>query len=416
MFHRIGGSAYKADLENTLEICRILGNPERNFRTIHVGGTNGKGSTSHLIASVLQTAGYKTGLYTSPHLKDFRERIRIDGKKIPKSYVTSFVGKNRKLFDHIRPSFFEYTIGMAFEYFSEEKVDVAVIEVGLGGRLDSTNVITPELSIITNIGFDHIAFLGNTLEKIAFEKAGIIKPGIPVVIGESQPQTEEIFKQVALKNDSPIFFADHTFQLTNLKTSTGKFPKISFKVLKRNHEWISSLLCPLTGNYQQKNIITVLKALDILSRKGFEIDKEIIHKGFDRIIINTGFQGRWQKLSDHPKVICDVGHNEDGMKYVVQQLSEESFEHLHFVFGMVNDKDFDHILSILPESATYYFCKANIPRGLDATILKTKASGFMLTGDVFGSVREAFEAAKCRAGKNDLIFVGGSTFVVAEVL
>lgn len=396
MYQRIGASAYKADLGNTIALCGLLQNPEKRFRSIHIAGTNGKGSTSHMIASVLQSAGFKTGLYTSPHLKDFRERIKINGKMIPKSYVSEFVHHNKKAFEDIQPSFFEYTAVMAFQYFADEKVDVAVIETGMGGRLDSTNVITPLLSVITNISKDHTAFLGDTLPKIAGEKAGIIKPGVPVVIGETQPVTSEIFIQKAKETGSKIFFADQLLPLD-----------IILELIDE---------APLKGLYQHKNIVTSYQAIRILIESGFSITEENIHHGYKNVIRQTGLQGRWQRIPGKPKTICDVGHNEAGISYILEQLKTEKFDRLHWVFGMVNDKDADSILKLLPDSAIYYFCKANIPRGLDAEELQKKASNFGLKGDVYLSVKEAFHAAKSAAGDQDLVFVGGSTFIVAEVL
>ena len=396
MFQRIGASAYKADLGNTIAMCAILGHPENRFRSVHIAGTNGKGSTSHMIASVLQSAGYKTGLYTSPHLKDFRERIRINGRMIPKSFVTGFVSKNKKLFEEINPSFFEYTAVMAFQYFAEEKVDIAVIETGMGGRLDSTNVITPLLSLITNISKDHTAFLGDTLPKIAMEKAGIIKPGIPVVIGETQSETEGVFIQKANETGSEIFFADQLIKWDSIsRLSDG---------------------VPLKGLYQKKNIVTSYQAIQLLINIGFRISAEDIHRGYKNVIRLTGLMGRWQLLQRKPRIICDVGHNEAGIQYIIEQLKTEQFDRLHWVFGLVNDKDSHSILKLLPAAATYYFCKANIPRGLDASELQKKANKFGLQGDVYNSVGEAFQAAKNAAGNQDLVFVGGSTFIVAEVI
>jgi dihydrofolate synthase / folylpolyglutamate synthase len=398
MFHRIGAAAYRADLSNTTALCSLLNNPEKKFRSIHIAGTNGKGSTSHMIASVLQSAGFKTGLYTSPHLKDFRERIRVNGKKIPKSYVIKFVKQHRKAFEPIQPSFFEYTAVMAFQYFADEKVDIAVIETGMGGRLDSTNVITPLVSVITNISKDHTAFLGDTLPAIAAEKAGIIKPRVPVVIGESQSEVEDVFIAKAKERKAPIIFADQNYSPQAL--TTGGL----------------SLNCPLKGSYQEKNIITSYQAIRLLINKGFHISDEYIRHGFRNVIKQTGLQGRWQIIGKKPKTICDVGHNEAGIRYILQQLEKEKYEKLHWVFGLVNDKDANGILKLLPSSAVYYFCKANIPRGLDASELRNKAKAFGLNGNIYSSVKDAYQSACKSAGDHDLVFIGGSTFIVAEVL
>jgi dihydrofolate synthase/folylpolyglutamate synthase len=393
MFHRVGAAAYRADLTNTIVLCKLLGNPENSFRSVHIAGTNGKGSTSHMIASILQSAGFKTGLYTSPHLKDFRERIRINGKKIPKAYVSKFVKAYRKSFEPVQPSFFEYTAVMAFKYFADQKVDIAVIETGMGGRLDSTNVITPLLSVITNISKDHMAFLGNRLPDIAKEKAGIIKPGIPVLIGETQDEVKEVFIARAKELKCRIVFAD--------QISIGD--SIPY-------------LCPLKGLYQEKNKLTSYQAVQVLKQSGFNISEDAIRSGYRDVIRQTGLQGRWQILSRKPKVICDVGHNEAGINYILHQLKTEKYNRLHWVFGLVNDKDADNILGMLPKEAIYYFCKANIPRGLDVDELALKALKFGLEGKKYSAVHVAFQAAKEAADDDDLVFVGGSTFVVAEVL
>jgi dihydrofolate synthase / folylpolyglutamate synthase len=404
MFHRIGAAAYKADLANTLSLSLILGNPENNFKSIHIAGTNGKGSTSHLLASVLQSAGYKTGLFTSPHLKDFRERIKINGKKVPKSWVTQFVASHMKEFEPVKPSFFEYTAVMAFRYFSEEKVDIAVIETGMGGRLDSTNVITPLLSVITNISKDHTAFLGNSLPEIAKEKAGIIKKNVPVVIGETQQEVRDVFMKKAEEMGSRLYFADENYRLEVSRAGTT--------IMQDG----VTIKCPLKGIYQHKNFLTAYQALILLNENGFRITENDIRKGFRNVISNTGLQGRWQKLQNKPKVICDVGHNEAGISYILQQLQDEKFEKLHWIFGLVNDKDASTILGMLPKKTTYYFCKANIPRGLKVDALKEKADSFGLKGKTYPSVKNAYQAALEAAGDHDLVFVGGSTFVVAEVL
>ena len=390
MYQRQGKSAFKNDLSNTLKLSHHLGNPEKDFKSVHVAGTNGKGSTSHMLASVLQEAGFKVGLYTSPHLKDFRERIKINGKPVSKQFVTSFIKRNRTFFENHSLSFFEMTVGMAFEYFSKENIDIAVIEVGLGGRLDSTNIITPEVSVITNIGLDHTQFLGNTLEAIAYEKAGIIKPNIPVVIGETQLETKAVFEAIAKKNNSNITFAD----------------KESVDIPKSD----------LIGNYQSKNIRTVLQTIKELQQIGYDISKDQIEKGLLHVVKNTGLMGRWQQIHSSPKVICDTGHNREGLKYVMDQISKEHFDALHIVFGVVNDKDLNSIIHLLPKQATYYFCKPDMPRGLDAHILRQFFSDHQLRGEAYNSVKEAYQAALSLGKPNDFIFVGGSTFVVAEII
>ena len=416
MYHRIGAAAYKGDLNNTWAICNLLGNPQHAFRSVHIAGTNGKGSTSHMLASILQDKGFKTGLYTSPHLTDFRERIRINGIKIPEEKVISFVEKYKPEFEKIQPSFFEMTVGLAFDHFREEKIDIAIIEVGLGGRLDSTNIITPLLSVITNISFDHMQFLGDTLEKIAKEKAGIIKPGIPVVIGETKEDIRHVFIEKARKEQSDIVFADAEFtagKSSTWKAGTGKM----YLDIFRNHTiYLSNLESPLGGNYQKKNIITVCAACEVLSSYVGPVSAEDIRKGILNVIDNTGLAGRWQILSRVPLTICDTGHNEAGLREVLDQISKTPHENLHFVFGLVNDKEIDKILQMLPKDATYYFCKADIPRGLDSKELRVKALGYGLTGEAFDSVKEALKAAQQCAGINDLVFIGGSTFVVAEVV
>jgi len=413
IFQRVGGAAYRADLSNTIALCKILGHPENTFKSVHIAGTNGKGSTAHMIAAILQSAGYKTGLFTSPHLVDFRERIRINGKKIPKSYVTRFVGKNKRPFEPIHPSFFEYTAVLAFQYFSEEKVDVAIIETGMGGRLDSTNVITPMISAITNISMDHTAFLGSSLPEIAREKAGIIKKGIPVIVGETQSEVKDVFLSRSSEMKSAIYFSDQNYYLS--KAFKGEY-KISPRVSNTVTSDEVSISCPLTGIYQEKNFITTYQLVKQLIENGFQINDESIQTGFKNIVKLTGLQGRWQLLSRRPKIICDVGHNEAGIINILEQLASERFDHLHWVLGLVNDKDSDSILELLPSSAKYYFCKANIPRGLDERKLKDQAKAFGLKGKSYPSVKEAYQTAINSASNNDLVFIGCSTFVVAEVL
>ncbi|UOK43622.1 MULTISPECIES: bifunctional folylpolyglutamate synthase/dihydrofolate synthase [Flavobacterium] len=389
MFQQQGASAYKKDLTNTILLSTRLGNPEKKLRFIHVAGTNGKGSTSSMIASVLQEAGCKVGLYTSPHLKDFRERIKIDGNEISQEFVVDFIADNKSFFEENQLSFFEMTVGLAFDYFVKEKVDVAVIEVGMGGRLDSTNIITPLVSVITNIGFDHTQFLGDTLGAIAGEKAGIIKPNVPVVVGEYTPETKPVFLAKAAACGSDIYFASDLI--------------------------LEDYPCGLLGDYQFHNKKTVVKTIDVL--KGhFAVSEEDLKTGLLNVVSNTGLLGRWQQLSSNPKVICDTAHNSHGLKIVLNQIAKEKFEKLFFVLGVVNDKDLDSILPLFPKNANYFFCKPNIFRGLDAEELCEKASVFGLEGRVCDSVSGAYNEALQAAGKNDFIYVGGSTFVVAEIM
>ena len=423
MFHRIGAAAYKADLKNIIALSENLNNPEKKFKSIHVAGTNGKGSVSHMIASVLQESGYKTGLFTSPHLKDFRERIRINGKMIEEETVTDFIEKHKRFFDVIEPSFFEWTTALAFNYFEKEKVDIAVIETGLGGRLDSTNIITPQLSVITNISFDHMQFLGDTLEKIAVEKAGIIKNGISVVVGERQKESENIFINKAKEANSSIVFASDHYQseIISLLNEVQ-----TFRIRKNEKILYDKLSIDLTGAYQLRNICTVLQSLELLKNKFPKIDDDKIRNGLRKIKANTGLLGRWHIIAKNPLTIADVGHNEAGIKYVMDQLNsmlvknqEDRIQNkikLHIVFGIVNDKDPSHILALLPKHASYYFCKANIPRALDADELKNTATSFNIYGESYASVITALEAAQKNANKEDIIFIGGSTFVVAEII
>lgn len=390
MYQRVGKAAYKADLSNTILLADHLGNPENSFKSIHVAGTNGKGSTSHMLASILQHAGYKVGLYTSPHLKDFRERIRINGEMIPEDYVTNFIGMHKEFFEVNALSFFEMTVGLAFDYFRKEEVDITVIEVGLGGRLDSTNIITPEVSVITNIGFDHMNFLGNTLEEIAAEKAGIIKENIPVVIGEIQKETRYVFEQVAEQNFAPICFAEELV--------------------------IPGFQTDLSGTYQKKNLRTAIAAIHSLKERGWEIPEHAIRSGLLTVVSTTGLRGRWEVIQDSPKVICDTAHNREGLEIVLDQLGGEPYEKLRIVMGVVNDKDLDSILPLFPEEATYYFCKPDVPRGMEAEKLKLEAAEFLLLGEAFNSVEEAYRKALKEADDEDIIYVGGSTFTVAEII
>jgi len=413
MFTRVGAIALKKDLHNTLVLCAALANPQHKFKSIHVAGTNGKGSTSHMLAAILQKAGYKTGLYTSPHLKDFRERIRINGKMIPKSNVIDFVKTQKRLIQEVEPSFFEVTVAMAFDYFAKEKVDFAVIEVGLGGRLDSTNVITPELAVITNISLDHTNILGNTLTEIAKEKAGIIKKGIPVVIGEQHEETEGVFLQKAKLENAPIYFAD---KLLKLKESKVQNSKLVVTVQKQDNSIYPELKLDLTGKYQQKNILTVIESINQLQDLGYKISDDAIYSGLRNVKKITGLQGRWQTLSKNPLVICDTGHNIAGITEVLKNINATPHQKLHFVIGMVKDKDISNILMILPRNAHYYFCAPGLERALSAEELAMQASAFGLKGSVYSTVKEAAAKAKISASKNDLIFIGGSTFVVAEII
>ena len=391
MYQRIGAGAFKKDLTNTILLASRLGDPHHNFKSIHVAGTNGKGSVSHMIASVLQEAGYKVGVYTSPHLKDFRERIKINGEEIPEEAVIQFIERNKAFLEANKLSFFEMTVGMAFDHFSREKVDIAVIEVGLGGRLDSTNIITPVLSVITNIGMDHTDLLGNSLEQIAREKAGIIKPGVPVVIGENQPETKPVFSEIAANLNSEIIFAEDTET--------------------------ENLVSDLKGDYQVKNIRTVLTAVKQLNKNSsWNISPENIKNGLLKVKANTGLRGRWDILQQEPKVICDTAHNAEGLIYALKQLANEKFDSLRIVMGVVSDKDLDKILPLFPKNAKYYFSKPNVPRGMDAEILSQKSLEFGLKGEVYSSVSKAYEAALKDASRGDVIYVGGSTFTVAEII
>ena len=413
MYQKIGAKAYKPDLGNIVELLDFLGNPQNKFKTVHVAGTNGKGTVSHTLASIFQECGYKTGLYTSPHLLDYRERIRINGQMIPEQNVIDFIGDNKEKFEAMELSFFEMATGMAFDYFAKEKVDIAIIEVGLGGRLDSTNVIHPELSVITNISLDHVHMLGNTLEEIAFEKAGIIKPNTPVVIGETQPETKDVFLKKAKECNAPIYFADQIVDCDKIHIESLDYQK--FDIWKNNELYIEAVEFPLLGYYQKKNLATVICAIDILKEK-FKIEKKDIVTGLEFVVKNTNLMGRWQVLGRQPLVIADTGHNVGGVKEIVMQLSDMTFRKLHFVLGCVNDKDIDGILHLLPHYAEYYFCKADIPRGLDANILAEKASEAGLRGNVYESVQQAYNSALNNASFDDVVFIGGSNFTVAEVI
>lgn len=414
MYQRIGKAAYKADLETTLKLDAAFENPHKTYKTIHVAGTNGKGSVSHSLASVLQEAGYKVGLYTSPHLRDFRERIRINGHMITENAVIQFVENNQSLLDDLKPSFFEMTVAMAFDYFREKAVDVAVIEVGMGGRLDSTNIIEPEVSVITNIGMDHTAFLGTTKEEIAGEKGGIIKANVPLVIGQTQSETQNIFRKEADKKGTTIEFADQKYHISVATNSVDE--QQILQVYQNETLLFPDLRLGLLGQYQQKNVLTVLCAIDQMKGKGFEISKHDIYKGLEKVNENTGMLGRWHYLGFNPRIICDTGHNQDGIEAIVKQIENTAHQKLHFILGMVNDKDHDSVLNLLPKNAQYYFTRASIPRSLAEDELKLRAEKHGLHGETYENPMLALAAAKKNADGNDLIFIGGSTFVVADVL
>ena len=393
MFQQVGGAAYKEGLENTLTLDAHFGHPHRRYRTIHVAGTNGKGSCSHTLAAVLQEAGYKVGLYTSPHLVDFRERIRVNGVPVPEEYVIRFVEEERSFFEPLHPSFFELTTAMAFRYFADERVDVAVVEVGLGGRLDCTNIIRPDLCVITNISFDHVQFLGDTLAKIAGEKAGIIKRGVPVVIGEATEETRPVFEAKAKETDAPIYFAEDC--------DREDYPDIEFE---------------LKGLYQKKNKQTLLTALPLLKEAGYHIDEQAVRSGFAHVTSLTGLMGRWQKLQNSPTLVCDTGHNVGGIRYIVEQLKEEKYRRLHIVMGMVNDKDVQGVLGLMPKEAVYYFTQASVKRAMPAGRLKELGLEAGLRGECYADVPAAVRAAQKESLPEDFIFVGGSSFIVADLL
>jgi dihydrofolate synthase/folylpolyglutamate synthase len=411
MFQRIGAAAFKKDLTNTIALCEHLGNPQSRFKSIHVAGTNGKGSTSHALCSILMESGYKVGLYTSPHLKSFTERIKINGNEIPEGEIVTFVAQNKAFLEELKPSFFEMTVGMAFWYFAKEKVDIAVIEVGMGGRLDSTNVILPELSVITNIGYDHMQFLGDTLPLIAGEKAGIIKQHVPVVISQTQPETQPVFLTKAAEMQAPIHFADQIFRVNTSKPSASGLQ--TFEV-ESDREFVQYDM-DLFGNYQRYNLPGILQACQVLNTLGWKIPETVLRRGLSRIVTNTGLKGRWQILGTAPWVICDTGHNEDGIRMILDQINQMKFEHLWMVIGMVRDKDISKILSMLPKKANYVFCEAKIPRAMPATELSELALGQGLQGEIVPDVNAAVSHAKRMVNENDLIFIGGSTFVVAEI-
>ena len=410
LFQNIGKDGYKEGLYNTQTLDVHFGHPHKAYRTIHIAGTNGKGSCAHTLAAILQAAGLRTGLYTSPHLKSFRERIRINGQPLPEDYVTEFVEQEKRFFEPLHPSFFELTTALAFKYFKDEKVDIAVIETGLGGRLDCTNIIRPILSIITNISLDHMQFLGNTLEQIAREKAGIIKDGIPIIIGETTAETHPVFEQAALRANAPIVFAEDHPQIVE-STSNCKDGSRDYKTLL-----LGNLHGELGGLCQEKNTNTLIHAIIELRKIGLRITDENIHSGFANVCKLTGLLGRWQKINDRPTVICDTGHNEGGFIYISKQLKAQKYARLHIVLGMVSDKDIRAVLSLLPKIAVYYFTKANIKRALDETMLQQIAEQFDLKGNCYQNVKNAYQAALSDAADNDFIFVGGSSYIVADFL
>jgi len=417
MFTRVGAAALKNDLHNTLELCNLLDNPQHKFKSIHIAGTNGKGSTSHMLAAILQQAGYKVGLYTSPHLQDFRERIRINGQMVPEKFVVEFVEQMQNAIAGIEPSFFELTVAMAFHYFALEQVDVAVIEVGLGGRLDSTNVITPELSVITNISYDHMHILGNTLPEIAAEKAGIIKAGVPVVIGETQPAVQSVFINKAAELQAPIHFADQEWlvQESNLNPAHPG-SGLQMQLLHKQQQQVKHITLGLSGQYQEKNIMTVLSAVKVLQHSGWNIPDAALHDGLLHVKKLTGLRGRWEVMSENPLLVMDVGHNEAGIKEIIQQLRHTKYQQLHIVTGFVKDKAVDAVLPLFPVTATYYFTKAQIPRALDEHILAEIAAANGLRGHTYATVQEALQAAKQHAHKDDMILVCGSFFIVSEAM
>jgi len=413
MFQRVGAVAYKADLSNTIHLCGAIDNPERKFKSIHIAGTNGKGSSSHMLSAILQSAGYKTGLYTSPHLKEFTERIKINGVEIDQAYIIRFVNRIRPEIGKISPSFFEITVAMAFDYFAAHRVDFAVIETGLGGRLDSTNVISPILSLITNIGYDHMDLLGNTLPLIAKEKAGIIKSNTPAVISERQTEVELVFKTKASAEKSPLVYADEKVRM--IEILDGASPTFTFNVYCEEELVLEKLQPALKGDYQKKNIPGVITTIIMLKELGYRITWQNVRDGIENVVSLTGLKGRWQKIGENPLIICDTGHNVDGLAEVVKQIRKQKFRNLFIVLGMVKDKDVSNVLALLPTEAYYFFCQASIPRALYANLLCEKATFRGLRGEVIPDVNKAVAAAKSRASKEDFIFIGGSTFVVGEV-
>jgi len=419
MFSRIGTAAYKKDLTNIQKLSNFLNHPYKKFKSVHIAGTNGKGSVSHMLAAILQTAGYKTGLYTSPHLKDFRERIRINGEMVSKKFIVDFTGKIKPVIEEIDPSFFEITVAMAFEYFAEQNVQIAVVETGLGGRFDSTNIITPELSVITNIGWDHMNILGDSLEKIAFEKAGIIKQNIPVVVGETLPETEKVFKQVAKEKNAFLALASDKRQAISwhwekpARRSGGH--ELLVEVTQQDKTDHQVYRLDLPGIYQAKNLITVLEICSQLNQQGWKIEETDVKSGFQNAKKLTDLHGRWEVIHPHPLIILDVAHNEDGIKMLMEQVEVTEHDHLHIVIGIVKEKDPEKLLALFPKLAHYYFTQANIPRALNADILKETAQAFGLKGEVYTDVNAAVKAAVAKSEKNDMILVCGSVFLVGEV-
>jgi len=412
MYSRIGAAAFKKDLTNTIILCEDIGNPHHKFKSIHVAGTNGKGSVSHMLAAILQTAGYKTGLYTSPHLKDFRERIKVNGVEINEKFITDFTEKIKPLIEEIEPSFFEITVAMAFDYFAKQEVDIAVIEVGLGGRFDSTNIITPELSVITNIGWDHMNILGDSLEKITFEKGGIIKPNIPVVIGETIPESKPIFEKIASEKNAPLHLATKE---RNVASWEWEKHELIVEIAENGKTDHKKYHLDLPGIYQSKNLLTVLETCSVLKDLEYDIDENEIRQGLQKTKKLTGLHGRWEVIHENPAIVLDVGHNEDGIKQIIQQIELTTHHELHIIIGMVKDKEIDTVLSLLPHSANYYFTQAHIPRALPAETLKEKAGEFNLKGKTYPDVNEAIKEAKSKSHKDDLILICGSVFLVGEV-
>jgi len=414
MYHRVGKAAYKSGLENAYRLDEYFHQPHGNYKTSHVAGTNGKGSVCHMLAAVLQQSGYKVGLHTSPHLVDFRERIKVNGKSCSQKFVIDFVRKHKKIIETIHPSFFEVSIFMAFDYFARQSVDVAIIEVGLGGRLDTTNIITPVLSVITSIGKDHMDFLGDTLDKIAVEKAGIIKTGVPVVIGETNPATASVFKRIAAERNAPVFFADQHYKIDYSLFSLDGFQV--FNVKKEDQVYLPNLKNALLGTYQRKNTITLLQAVDLLRENGFAIAGIDVYAGLRKVVDLTGLKGRWQIVGHNPGMVLDSAHNADGMREVVQQLATTAYETLHMVISFVNDKDVEAILVQLPAKARYYFTRSSVPRSMDQHELKQKAIRYGLAGESYPDVEEAVQAARKKAGRNDMILITGSMFLLADFL
>jgi dihydrofolate synthase/folylpolyglutamate synthase len=412
LFSRIGAAAYKEDLDNTTRLCKFLGDPHIKFKSIHVAGTNGKGSVSHMLAAIFQTAGYKTGLYTSPHLKDFRERIKINGEIVSEKFVIDFAEKIKPLITEIEPSFFEITVAMAFDYFAQQKVDISIIETGLGGRLDSTNIITPELSVITNIGMDHMNLLGNSLDKIAAEKAGIIKYEVPVVVGEVLPETQRVFEKTAKEKKAPLTIASQKRQAADWKWEKHE---LVVEVAEKNTTDHKTWYLDLQGIYQIKNLLTVLESCHQLKQKGWKLEDEIIHKALRHVKKLTGFYGRWDIIHQSPAIVLDVAHNEDGIKQLTEQIELTDHHELHIILGFVKDKEIENILALLPDTAHYYFTQANIPRALNAEDLREKAEHYNLRGKIYKDVNTALTDAKTKAAKNDLVIVCGSVFLVGEV-